>query len=57
MVDRASIDHIFKWNIDNMYNTPESLKEDIKKVEMFIAELKSYKGKLADNKDNLYQGT
>lgn len=55
MVDRASIEDKFKWDIDNMYKTPESIKEDIKKIDMFISELKSYKGKLADSKENLYK--
>ena len=55
MVDRASIEDKFKWDIDNMYKTPEAIKEDIKKIDMFISELKSYKGKLADSKENLYK--
>ena len=55
MVDRASIEDKFKWDIDNMYKTPESIKEDIKKIDMFISELKSYKGKLADSKENIYK--
>ncbi len=55
MVDRASIEDKFKWDIDNMYKTPEAIKEDIKKIDMFISELKSYKGKLADSKENIYK--
>lgn len=55
MVDRASIEDKFKWDIDNMYKTPEAIKEDIKNIDMFISELKSYKGKLADSKENLYK--
>ncbi|MFR3072337.1 MAG: M3 family oligoendopeptidase, partial [Paeniclostridium sp.] len=55
MVDRASIEDKFKWDIDNMYKTSEAIKEDIKKIDMFISELKSYKGKLADSKENLYK--
>ena len=30
MVDRASIEDKFKWDIDNMYKTPEAIKEDSK---------------------------
>ncbi len=54
-VDRNTIEQEFKWNIDSMYESPELIKEDIDRVNMLIEELKSYKGKLADSKENLYK--
>lgn len=54
-VDRNTIEQEFKWNIDSMYESPELIKEDIDRVNVLIEELKSYKGKLADSKENLYK--
>ena len=53
--DRNSIDSIYKWNIDEMYSSKESLEKDVKKVEDLIRKVKEYRGKLATNKDDLYQ--
>ena len=53
--DRNSIDPIYKWNIDEMYISKESLEKDVKKVEDLIRRVKEYRGKLANNKDDLYQ--
>ncbi len=54
-VERNTIEEKFKWNIDSMYESPQLIKEDIDKVNVLIEELKSYKGKLADSKENLYK--
>jgi oligoendopeptidase F len=54
-VDRTSIEDKFKWNIDSMYQNSESIQSDIEKVNAIITELKSYKGKLADSKENFYK--
>ncbi|CEP97957.1 oligoendopeptidase F [Paraclostridium sordellii] len=54
-VDRTSIEDKFKWNIDTMYQSSESIKDDIDKVNSIIEELKSYKGKISSSKENLYK--
>ena len=54
-VDRISIEDKFKWNIDTMYQSNESIKDDIDKVNSTIEELKSYKGKISSSKENLYK--
>lgn len=54
-VNRTSIEDKFKWNIDTMYQTPESIKQDIDKVNSIIEELKGYKGKIESSKENLYK--
>ncbi|MRZ81278.1 oligoendopeptidase F [Paeniclostridium sordellii] len=54
-VDRTSIEDKFKWNIDTMYQSNESIKDDIDKVNSIIEELKSYKGKISSSKENLYK--
>lgn len=54
-LDRASIEEKFKWDIDTMYKSGEAIDQDIKKVDEIIGELKIYKGKLADSKENLYK--
>ena len=38
--DRNSIDSIYKWNIDEMYSSKESLEKDVKKVEDLIRKVK-----------------
>ncbi|MEG2245827.1 MAG: oligoendopeptidase F [Peptostreptococcaceae bacterium] len=53
-VNRTLIEEQFKWNIDTMYQTSESIKQDIDKVNGIIEELKGYKGKIAISKENLY---
>ncbi|MFR8869410.1 oligoendopeptidase F [Paraclostridium sordellii] len=54
-VDRTSIEDKFKWNIDTMYQSNESIKDDIDKVNSIIEELKSYKGKISSSKENFYK--
>lgn len=54
-VDRTSIEDKFKWNIDTMYQSNESIKDGIDKVNSIIEELKSYKGKISSSKENLYK--
>ena len=53
--DRSSIESIYKWNIDEMYNNKEAIDVDIKKVESILKEVKNYKGKLGSSKDSLYK--
>ncbi|MEG2353626.1 MAG: M3 family metallopeptidase, partial [Clostridium sp.] len=52
--DRNSIEEMYKWNIEEMYASKESIDSDIKKVENLIVEVKRYKGKLDIDKESLY---
>ena len=52
--DRSLIESKYKWKIDEMYNSQDSINNDIKKVEELISKVKEYKGKLDLSKDNLY---
>ena len=52
--DRSLIESKYKWKIDEMYNSQDSINNDIKKVEDLINKIKEYKGKLDLSKDNLY---
>ena len=44
--DRSLIESKYKWKIDLMYNSKESIDKDIEKVKSYINEIKEYKGKL-----------
>ena len=52
--DRNSIDSMYKWNIDEMYSNEDAINSDINKVEDLIEKVKLYKGKLGEDKYNLY---
>ncbi len=52
---RNDIESKYKWNIDIMYPTKDLIEKDIKKIEDYIDEIKTYKGKLGESKENLYQ--
>ena len=54
-IDRKNIDNKYKWNIDLMYQSKESIEKDIEKIKSYINEIKQYKGILVDNKENLYK--
>jgi oligoendopeptidase F len=50
--DRSKIDDKFKWQLDKMYSSKEAIEKDIKTVKEYINEVKEYKGKLGENKEN-----
>ena len=52
---RNTIEDKYKWKIDKMYSTKESIEKDIEKVKEYISNLKEYKGKLAISKENLFK--
>ena len=54
-INRKDIDDKYKWKIDLMYSTKESIEVDIKRIKSYINQIKEYKGILVDNKENLYK--
>ena len=54
-IDRNTIEDKYKWKIDKMYSTKESIEKDIEKLKEYISNLKEYKGKLAISHDNLFK--
>ena len=54
-MDRKNIDDKYKWNIDLMYSNKESIEKDIEKVKSYINNIKQYKGKLSQSKENMYE--
>ncbi|MEG0842850.1 MAG: oligoendopeptidase F [Romboutsia sp.] len=54
-IDRSKIEERYKWQIDAMYSSKDTIGKDIDKVRELISRVKYYKGKLAQSKDNLYQ--
>jgi oligoendopeptidase F len=50
--DRSKIDDKFKWQLDKMYSSKEAIEKDIKTVKEYINEVKEYRGKLGENKEN-----
>ena len=54
-IARKDIDSKYKWKIDLMYSSKESIEKDIEKIKSYINEIKKYKGKLAESKANLYE--
>ena len=50
--DRSKIDDKFKWQLNKMYSSKEAIEKDIKTVKEYINEVKEYKGKLGENKEN-----
>ncbi|GAA0221706.1 oligoendopeptidase F [Metaclostridioides mangenotii] len=50
--DRSKIDDKFKWQLDKMYSSKEAIDKDIKTVKEYINEVKEYRGKLGENKEN-----
>ena len=54
-IDRKDIDDKYKWKIDLMYSSQESIDKDISKIKSYINEIKQYKGKLSQSKENMYE--
>ena len=54
-IDRKDIDDKYKWKIDLMYSSQESIDKDISKIKSYINEIKEYKGKLSQSKENMYE--
>lgn len=53
-IDRNKIEEKYKWKIDKMYSTKEEVEKDIEKVKEYILQLKKYKGKLSQSKEELF---
>ena len=54
-IDRKDIDDKYKWKIDLMYSSQESIDKDISKIKSYINEIKEDKGKLSQSKENMYE--
>ncbi|HSQ33746.1 MAG TPA: oligoendopeptidase F, partial [Peptostreptococcaceae bacterium] len=53
-IERNKIEEKYKWNIDTIYPDKEKIDSDINKVKDIMKEIQKYRGKLSENKDNLY---
>ncbi|MGM9535234.1 MAG: oligoendopeptidase F [Intestinibacter sp.] len=53
-MERQNIESQYKWTIDEMYPEESDLNKDIDKVKSLIENVSSYKGKLSESKENLY---
>ena len=53
-MERQNIESQYKWTIDEMYPKESDLNKDIDKVKALIEKVGSYKGKLSESKENLY---
>lgn len=53
-MERQNIESQYKWTIDEMYPEESDLNKDIDKVKSLIESVGSYKGKLSESKENLY---
>ena len=51
--DRKDIPEEYKWDLKAMYENEEEWKSDIDKALKIADEIRSYKGKVGDSKDNL----
>lgn len=52
---RSEMAEVYKWDIDSMYPTPESLQADYNKIDSLIEALSAYKGKLMESPETLGQ--
>lgn len=50
---RSEMAEVYKWDIDIMYPTPESLQADYNKIDSLIEALSAYKGKLMESPKTL----
>lgn len=53
-MERQNIESKYKWTIDEMYPEESDLNKDIDKVKSLIENVGTYKGKLSESKENLY---
>ena len=53
-MERKNIESQYKWTIDEMYPNESDLNNDIEQVKKLIEKVSSFKGKLANSKENLY---
>lgn len=51
---REQIENKYKWNLESLYTDEADLESDMAKFEERLSELVAYKGKLFENKYNLY---
>ena len=42
------------WNLKDIYNTEDDFYNDKKKIENKLSEIETYKGKLGESADNLF---
>lgn len=52
---RSEVDERFKWAINDIYATDELWNEDLEKLKGYIDKLPSYKGRLSESADVLYE--
>ena len=52
---RSEVDERFKWAINDIYATDELWNEDLEKLKGYIDKLPSYKGRLSQSADVLYE--
>ena len=52
---RSEVDERFKWAINDIYATDELWNEDLEKLKGYIEKLPSYKGRLSESADVLYE--
>lgn len=53
VMERVEMASTYKWDIDIMYPTPESLQSDFDRVESLLESIKKYQGKLMESPENL----
>lgn len=53
VTERSEVALNYKWDIDVMYPTPESLQADYDKVEGLFESIKAFEGRLMDSPENL----
>ena len=51
---RSEIDEKYKWAINDIYATDEKWYEDLEKLKGYIQKTASYKGKLSQSAETLY---
>ena len=53
--NRQDISNDFKWDLDSMYDGPESIDKDLEKIGESIKEIETYKGRLSESKEIFYK--
>ncbi len=55
-MERKEIKEEYKWDLSTIYSSEEKLNDDFEKVKNLLQDIKKYKGKLGERKENLYEG-
>ncbi len=53
-MDRKDIDKSLKWDTEKIYKTDEDFYKDVEEVKNLIEKTKTYKGRILDSADSLY---